>query len=97
MTTMVSFFGSVLISAETETVTQNGTWPSLHCTARHSIRPLIAGKREWGGEVRCWLGFRQQEKSGIILVGFYVARVDQNRGMLYWRREPSRRSSAGIK
>lgn len=61
MTSMVSFFGSGLISAERETVIQNGTWPSLHCTACHSITSLIAGKQEWGGEVRCWLGFSSRE------------------------------------
>lgn len=48
---MVSFFGSVLISAERETVTQRGTWPPLIVQDFDGVIPLIANEGQGGGQV----------------------------------------------
>lgn len=88
---VVSFFGSVLISAERESVTSMVTGHLF--IVQHAIlfRFELLASETGVGEVRCWLGFKRQEKSGTNLVGFYVVRVDQNRSILSRRREWDRR------
>lgn len=68
---MVSFFGSILISADREEPGHFFTVPAF----------IQAGTGWWG---RCWLGFRQQEEPWISLVGLYVGCIDQNRSTLSW-------------
>lgn len=88
---VVFSFGSVLISAERESVTP--MVPGHLLIVQHAIlfRLELLASETGVGEVSCWLGFKRQEKSGTNLVGFYVVRVDQNRSMLSWRREWDRR------
>lgn len=64
MTKMISFFRSVYISAK---------WHLFIVQERHIISPLSASQQEWGGEVRCWLDFRQQEISGISWLGWTLS------------------------